>query len=655
MQSIPVQRARAFVVAVGLIVAALAYLDAHSFAAGQATAVGSARSSEASEVEAAVFRTNLAGKLEAGLGGAFGGVWFDPSSAQLHVGVTSSESRREAEAVAAEAGLAEHVAETPVRSTWAQLEAAQERWSQRLADLFQRAEVKTSLSADTNSLEVDLDPTVPASRGAALERAAAADSVDVSINAAAAHLPTRVLERCNKLTEKFKAYCNPTIVGGVSIDDEVENEGKGDCTAGPAVVKAKPTTKEAATESFILTAGHCIHLTGGNNKKWFAFNQAKERKEIGKSVDYIFGVGISTDIGVIKVETSYWATAGAAVPVVPTVAQWSKEKETDPTEVKAEGELVEETKACFSGQRSGTQCGTIKKVNTEEVVKWEEGKEVKETTLKNLAEVKVETGKVGQGDSGSPYFSEATKSTVLGVLVAGQINAETGEGEVAFFHPLKTAFEKLKNEKALDLELLKEGNKNRHAKLKAGKFPVTIHGSAGGVEKFTTEAGTIECKAATYHAVAEESSSTLTVTPEYKECSAFGLSATVSTEGCTYVFHVLKKVSADNYRANVDISCPEGKSIKFVAGTCKLETKSQNGLERDDLIDDTSASPKKDITVRPTIAGITYTVTQDGIGCPFNGTGTKTDGEYTSTENITATGQSTTEASEKIDIEVADE
>jgi hypothetical protein len=118
---------------------------------------------------------------------------------------------------------------------------------------------------------------------------------------------------------------------------------------------------------------------------------------------------------------------------------------------------------------------------------------------------------------------------------------------------------------------------------------------------------------------------------------------------------VVEKASADNYKAAMDIGCPAEKSIKLTAGTCKAEVKTQSERETVDLVDDTGASPKKDVTVRPTVEGISYTVTQDGFLCPFNGTGEKTGGQLTSSESFTVTGQSTTEATKKIDIEVADE
>jgi hypothetical protein len=104
----------------------------------------------------------------------------------------------------------------------------------------------------------------------------------------------------------------------------------------------------------------------------------------------------------------------------------------------------------------------------------------------------------------------------------------------------------------------------------------------------------------------------------------------------------------------MDIDCPSEKSILVKAGVCEFRITPQVELETVDLIDDTSATPKKDITVRPTVVDFTYTPVKDECTC-FDGMGSKTGGEYSNTANITLTGQNPSESAEKIDIEVADE
>jgi hypothetical protein len=659
MSSTKIGGPRIVVVAIAVAVAVLSYVIAQSPVAGQAAAppqgVVGERSSEASAVEAAAARTGLVTKLKAALGDAFGGVWFEPSTAQVHVGVTSAVSRRNAEAVAAQAGLAENVTENSVDSTWAQLDVAQERWNRRLDDLFDRGQVATSVAADHNSVQIELTSSVPSARRAILEQEAAADSVNVFVETLAAQrIPFTPWKQC-AIFAKFKAYCDPPMVSGVSIDDEKEEKGEGDCTAGPTAIKVKPANKEAGTETFLLTAGHCFVGEGAVGKKWFAIEKQgapKGRKEIGKGVAALNGEK-GVDAGIIKMEAAPWVKLKDPIPLSPKIAQWDGANETDPfavTQAVAPGMVG--AKACYSGQRAGTVCGKI--------IKEKQTLKIGAYEATELLHLEIEGGKKGgKGDSGSPVFAKTPWETKAEGHVEGMIiGGAAEESEIAYYQPLSHALAGLKANKGYDLELLKQSNQKRHGQMKAGKYPATIHGSTTAGEKFTVGSSSVECKSDTFHAVLSEASSTLTVTPEYKSCTAsFGVEATVAMEGCTYVFHVAEKVSTDNYRAYNDISCPAGKSIQISAPAvkCKLEIKAQNERETTDLIDDTAASPKKDVTVRPTVEGIAYTITEDGAFCPLSGLGEKSDGKYTSTENITVTGQNPSEATEKIDIEVADE
>jgi hypothetical protein len=631
------------------------------------------RTARANEAEALITRANLGGRVEAVLGDAFGGVWFEPATAQMTVGVTSAASARLVETVAARAGLSELVTEVPVASTWAQLDLAHERWDRRLADLFQRAEVATALLPDRNAVSIELGSAVPDSKREALERAAAKDSVAVSIVVAShPHLGLKPLARCLGFTEGL-AHCDPTIVSGTSIsgpwvipkEEEAEEEEGGvtgeleeketeekpkpvrtRCTAGPPAILKNAAKKADETKTFILTAGHCVNekFNGGGVKggKWIGFNKKEEEKPIGEAVAYIFS---ETDIGVIEVTTEYWATAKVLNPVTPAIASW-KELETDPFPIMEQKKPMVGNKTCNSGQTSGTNCGG-------EIVTTDQTINARGATIKNLIEVK--GSKATYGDSGGPWFAEQAYKQVpsLGYPEGTTVGKKGSTGNL-LFQALETSFEKLKNEKALDLELLTVNNEKRHGKFKAGLYPATIHGTTAVPQKFITEAGTIECKESTYHAVLVEPSSTLAVTPTYAACTAsFGSPATVTTEKCTYVFHVIEKVSTDNYKAATDL-CPVG-SIKFSAGTCKAEIKTQSERETVDLSDVTGAFPQKDITVRPTLEGLSYVVTQDGFLCPFNGTGEKTGGQLTASEGFTVTGQSTSEATKKLPIEVADE
>jgi len=162
----------------------------------------------------------------------------------------------------------------------------------------------------------------------------------------------------------------------------------------------------------------------------------------------------------------------------------------------------------------------------------------------------------------------------------------------------------------------------------ASAYPATVTGSnTKGNEVFTTEGGKVECDSHFVSHSLEAASSTLTVTPTYSNCEAFGLNATVNTEGCTYVFHATEAVKINEvYNNHVDVVCPAGKSIKIVAGggLCRAEIKSQNGLT---TVQTTNSGGS--VTVVPNVSSVKYTVTTDSFGCPFSGTGEKTDGKYT--------------------------
>jgi hypothetical protein len=446
---------------------ALAVLVCASLAIQSPLAAGASAPTDRAGVEAQVAGVDLPGRLEAALGSAFGGVWYEPSGAALHVGVTSPEARRAAEAVAARAGLAEDVDPVPVESTWAQLEAAQGRWNERLRGLFARGEVSTSLAADDNAVLVELANSAPGSVRAALVSEAATDLVGVQVQRIPdSRLRAQPFARCAALAAKFKAYCNPTLVSGVSIDDEKEVEQKGDCTAGPLAIRHEPTSEAASTETFLLTAGHCLTGEGAVGKKWFAFEKggkAAERKKIGvASAALVTELKVGVDVGVVPLEAEPWKTA-ANPPLTPVIANWNATKESEPFPVIKQTAPAKDAKTCFSGQRSGIQCGKITATGkTIPIMEEIGGKEVQVGEWVQAYEVSLSTGKGGRGDSGSPFFSEApykehSEGDVEGILVGGLGE----ESATVYAQPLSFLFEQLKALKGLDYELLTTAKEKR--------------------------------------------------------------------------------------------------------------------------------------------------------------------------------------------------
>ncbi|HEU4944758.1 MAG TPA: hypothetical protein VFT10_06310, partial [Solirubrobacterales bacterium] len=389
MKSITTGRNRFVLVAIGLTLVVLAYAGAQSSSAGQDSPGGSSgEAQKRQEAEAAVVRTGAVNEMEAALGDAFGGAWFDESAPLLRIGVVSSEGRSIVEAVAARFGLASIVVPTPVRSTRPELFTAQEELNRQLADLFANGEVGTLLQPQHNSVLVQLGSGVPAERRAELNRDVALTGVDVAIATMdRPQLGPRPEARCNEW-KQHNAFCNKPIVAGVTI------EAKKGCSAGPAI---RATDPKLPTSTFILTAGHCIVNGGGYDEKWFAFDKSAHKTEIGKAIQYL--VSEKGDVGVVTVAPgSYWSEKGS-VPVEPTIAPFAAgKKEPEPFPVVGKNKPTVNMMSCRVGEASPLSCGKI----TGENGTFES---LKGVTVKGLITVSGANSAVG--DSGGPWFAKA--------------------------------------------------------------------------------------------------------------------------------------------------------------------------------------------------------------------------------------------------------
>lgn len=545
MKSIKVGGIQLAIAAIGLIVAALAYADAQSSLAGQASLRSShgasVESTRVGDVEDAIARTNVAAQMEDALGADFGGVWFEPSTAQLHVGVTSPASRRNAEAVAVRTGLSSVIAKTPVSSTWPQLAAAQERWGRRLADLFQHGLVKTWISAQDNAVGVELASTVPLATRAKLEREASADKVEVEISVASDRtLMGESQARCAKFVSG-KGYCDPTVVGGVSI----KSAGGTTCTAGPAVKRKEPSKILWVTDTYILTAGHC--LQGGTaSEEWTTWNKGGTQSKLGNAVEYKHG---DKDVGLISVAKPTWATE-EFIPVVPRVAEWNTAAESEPLAVVGETEPVENAKVCVSGHVTGFKCGKVaaKSVN----VKFE-GTAVTTTELVEVTGVTTQ-----KGDSGSPWM--AGEEVEVGLALGTHVGIT---GSNPLFQTLANSFAALSTK----VELVTEVNEERHPfKFEADSSPVVLTGKRTGAAKhvLTTDAATISCNEVSF---SKELTSmpvgSFEVEPKFSECTApMGKNVTVDVNGCGLKFLPFA-LEGENYEGKVSLICPINKRMEF--------------------------------------------------------------------------------------------
>jgi hypothetical protein len=641
MKSIKLSTAGAAVVLLVLLAVAYAYAAAQGSTANRA---------EATEVEAALAHTNLAHRLEVALGGEFGGIWFEPRTAQVHVGVTSAASRRGAEALAARAGLAESVTETPVGATWDQLESAQHRWNRRLEDLFERGEVTTALSAERNSVEVELASSVPSARRAALRREAAADGIGVILTVASkAHLDLEPMTRCATF-KAGAANCEPPIVAGVSIDgakgavaaeEFEEEEGKefledepeyneyeqgkkqARCTASPPAILRNPANAAEATQIYLLTAGHCINEKkggGGVGKAWAAYDKGGKEHEIGPAATYL---DERWDIGVIEVNTTFWAKAHSPTPVSPTIAAWNKTAASDPFPVILQITPVEKTNTCMSGQISAIVCGTI--IDTNKTIK---SKVKGAPKFEKLVEVQGVTTQ--KGDSGAPWFAEAeyTAATPTGYVEGVHAGRNTGNGN-ALFQPLDVGFAELDNQKGYDLELLTRTNERRVSGFVSTAYPFTASAKNTSAEDvFTTAALKGKCTEdsvdgeVTDPGVGEEVNA-IKLTPTYGKCVQTGSELKFDVEfgseakPCYYLFTAGvgepegSTGDTEASHAPVHLKCAEGEKVKVkltlggVKFNCiEIPPQTLNGVHYTNV---EGGGGKTDIEISGTIEGFEYT------------------------------------------------
>jgi hypothetical protein len=166
----------------------------------------------------------------------------------------------------------------------------------------------------------------------------------------------------------------------------------------------------------------------------------------------------------------------------------------------------------------------------------------------------------------------------------------------------------------------------------ASGYPTSFTAESGkGNDTFKTEAGTVECKSH-FSGTLSAASENVDITPSYSGCTAFGfLNAEVTVPAaCKYRLNVSGSISL----VAVGGSCA---GITIHAGTCRILMTPQSGLKEVHISNVASG-----INIQATVKKISYHVEQDGFGCPFNGTGEKTNAEYIQHAPITAVSKSGT-------------
>lgn len=159
---------------------------------------------------------------------------------------------------------------------------------------------------------------------------------------------------------------------------------------------------------------------------------------------------------------------------------------------------------------------------------------------------------------------------------------------------------------------------------------VSIFGAQGADQHvFQTTPGKVVAKQATFEATAGITAQTLSVTATYNEATAFGQTAKIVMNGCTYTVTNKSPAGVTTAKtAYVDIVCPEAKRIEIITAICTVTVPSQTG--KGVIVGTNNAGTPHDISATMAVSGITYQ--NHGMLCPnYKGvTGeTRHDGTYT--------------------------
>ncbi len=142
-----------------------------------------------------------------------------------------------------------------------------------------------------------------------------------------------------------------------------------------------------------------------------------------------------------------------------------------------------------------------------------------------------------------------------------------------------------------------------------------LTGSGEGTSSLVVDAGTLKCNTAKYEGtMTSQESTSLALSPLFESCTMSGGTADVSMNGCQFVLTASTK-EGGTYKATMDISCSEGKSIAVVATVAGV-TKCTIHVPAQTLSGATvSEVSEGDIKAVASIAGINYSQTAGtGIG-----------------------------------------
>jgi hypothetical protein len=318
----------------------------------------------------------------------FAGVWFDGTTGEFVVPVTSEALLGQVKGLLRANNLEGNSRTHPVQSTWEELEAAQAEMDKALHSLIRSELAQTSLDPRTNAVVVYLAKNASPRDEELVQDAKAAQRVGVEIRLEPVPQFQTEPMACNQATDS----CDKPLRGGVYIEN-----------SGPTVFIGCSTGFKATGigtgNRYMLTAGHCY----AKSADWRAWNSKSEAHYVGHADAGSFP---GSDWARIQVNGygTWWEEGIASWPS--QVVYWGVNQSL-PIESESQsfvGQIV-----CHTGNGSkNSSCGPV--VALDKTIAYPDG------IVYHMTEVHGSGWFVAHGDSGGPVWSG---TSALGLLSGG--------------------------------------------------------------------------------------------------------------------------------------------------------------------------------------------------------------------------------------------
>jgi hypothetical protein len=178
------------------------------------------------------------------------------------------------------------------------------------------------------------------------------------------------------------------------------------------------------------------------------------------------------------------------------------------------------------------------------------------------------------------------------------------------------------------------------AEFKATNSPVNLRAGQDTTHALTLDGSTVTCGTATFEANGVVApSKTVSLTPDYKECSSFGfINSKIEMNGCEFEF----LQPSSELAGNVALRCPTKETrvrlfSSVLGSVCEVFFSETGNTNLSKVLYKNEATSPTTVKVTAAITGITAEKAKDTGLCPLKGTGTVKTAEYSGTSTVEGT------------------